>query len=44
MMTLITTPDDGVSRIDTNFIFTWLIAQEDLTEFKKGIMGLGAGF
>jgi hypothetical protein len=36
-MTPITTPDDGVSRTDTNSIFTWLITQEDLTEFKDFI-------
>jgi hypothetical protein len=34
-MTFITTPDDGVSRMDTDSISSWLIAQENLTEFKK---------
>jgi hypothetical protein len=34
MMTLIVTPNDGVSRMDINSILTWLIAQEDLNKFK----------
>jgi hypothetical protein len=37
-MTFITTPDDGVSRMDINFILTWLIAQENLNEFKDDLI------